>query len=81
MDLPQDVQPAAGQPEAAAPPPPPQESQKHFKEMLHRDSQLRACKEKDIVMHRANRRSDHDGVRLRLRLRLTNRMRTSLSIL
>ena len=44
--------------------------------MLHPDSQLGACKEKDIVMLRAN--SQKDGVRTRLRL--TNHMRTSLSL-
>ena len=44
--------------------------------MLHPDSQLRACKEKEIVMLRVN--SQKDGVRTRLRL--TNHTRTSLSL-
>ena len=45
--------------------------------MLHPDSQLLTSKEKDIVMYLAN--SQSDGVRLRLRL--TNRMLTSLSLM
>ena len=57
MDLLQAVQPAEGQPEAAAPP---QESWKYFKDMLHPDSQLWACKEKDIVMHSVNMMNKHE---------------------
>ena len=46
--------------------PPPQASRKYLKAMLHPgpDSQNRACKEKDIVMHRTN--SQNDGVCLRM---------------
>ena len=70
MDLPQAVQPAEGQPEAAAPPARITKIVQIDATQTANSEAVKACKEQDIVMHRAN--SQSDGVCLRLCL--TNRM-------